>query len=353
MEGDGQQMSIMLCMNTNFPESTTLSKTNLSNSLIDHQNKTINLTTSTNITNAENEYFNFPNNALNSTNNTDLPIVEPAETPSPTTPASTTLSTSTTPSPSTPAPTTQSPTTPSPTSEPPVLDTSTNLRGKTTSQNTTNNSDSSQTAIAKADKQLEEGIIVAIILCICVTIISITTLIIVLCKHKKCCEKDKCCQRKIPEKSGDDVEAQESLKKPKGRRVSPTNEKIEHLQYTNTYRNSQNLKQASTTLNAVRKLKHFRENRGHRISKKDPSPPSSATVTTIPKGQPPPPANLPPPAPVAMKQAQKLMERKNRNSWSIKEISTNANNGLSQKSAEVPTDKIIKTNGSHNLGQSK
>ena len=54
-----------------------------------------------------------------------------------------------------------------------------------------------------------------------------------------------------------------------------------------------------------------------------------------------------------MKQAQKLMERKNRNSWSIKEIPTNTNNGLSQKTTEVSTDEIMKTNGSHNLGQSK
>ena len=34
MEGDGQQMSIMLCMNTNFPQSSVISKTNLSNSVI-------------------------------------------------------------------------------------------------------------------------------------------------------------------------------------------------------------------------------------------------------------------------------------------------------------------------------
>ena len=71
MQGDGQQMSIMLCMNTNFPTSSNISKTNLSNSLINDQNKTINLTTSMNMTNIENEYFNIPNNTLNSTNNTD------------------------------------------------------------------------------------------------------------------------------------------------------------------------------------------------------------------------------------------------------------------------------------------
>ena len=39
MEGDGQQMSIMLCMNTNFPTPSNISKTNLSNSMINDQNK--------------------------------------------------------------------------------------------------------------------------------------------------------------------------------------------------------------------------------------------------------------------------------------------------------------------------
>ena len=61
MEGNGQQMSIMLCMKTNSIEST-ISKTNLSNLTIDKTNETVNLTTSTNITTLHNGLFNVTNN---------------------------------------------------------------------------------------------------------------------------------------------------------------------------------------------------------------------------------------------------------------------------------------------------
>jgi len=46
------------------------------------------------------------------------------------------------------------------------------------------------------------------------------------------------------------------------------------------------------------------------------------------------------------------MDRKNRNSWSIKELPNNAQN-KHPTTPEETTDKIMKTNGSHNLGQSK
>ena len=351
MQGDGQQMSIMLCMNTNFQASSNISKTNLSISSIHNQSNTTIFSNSTNITNYENDFLSPPN----ITNASDLLIVEPAETPSPTTSSPTTQSpttqSQTTPSPTTPTSTTPTPTTQTPSSEP-IFNSSTNLRGKPVDQNTKNNSDSSETDISREDKQLEEGIIVIIIVCICMTVISVTTLIIVLCKHKKCCKKDKCCKKKETEKSEVDIEAQESLKKPKGRRVSPTNEKIEQLQYTNTYRNSQKLKKASSTLSAVERLKQFREQRDSKQNhhQREAYPRVPPGMKPLPNG---PPPRLPPPAPqVAMKQAKKIMDRKNRNSWSIKELPNNAQN-KHPSSPEETTDKIMKTNGSHNLGQSK
>ena len=64
-----------------------------------------------------------------------------------------------------------------------------------------------------------------------------------------------------------------------------------------------------------------------------------------------PPPRLPPPAPeIAMKQAHKIMERKNRNSWSIKELPNNAQN-KHPTTPEIPTDEILKTNGSHDLSK--
>ena len=356
MQGDGQQMSIMLCMNTNFQASSNISKTNLSISSIHNQSNTTIFSNSTNITNYENDFLSPPN----ITNASDLLIVEPAETPSPTTSSPTTQSpttqSQTTPSPTTPTSTTPTSTTPTPTtqtpSSEPIFNSSTNLRGKPVDQNTKNNSDSSETDISREDKQLEEGIIVIIIVCICMTVISVTTLIIVLCKHKKCCKKDKCCKKKETEKSEVDIEAQESLKKPKGRRVSPTNEKIEQLQYTNTYRNSQKLKKASSTLSAVERLKQFREQRDSKQNhhQREAYPRVPPGMKPLPNG---PPPRLPPPAPqVAMKQAKKIMDRKNRNSWSIKELPNNAQN-KHPTTPEETTDKIMKTNGSHNLGQSK
>ena len=345
MEGNGQQMSIMLCMKTNSIEST-ISKTNLSNSTIDNQINTTNFTTPTNITNAENEYFNFSNNSLNSTNNTDLPIVEPAETPS----SSTTPSSITTLPPTTPS-ISPSSTTPSTSHTVPLnIDTSTNLRGVNSSQNTTNNNKLQKKQQPVDETTLESGLIVVIVLCSCVTLFSVIVLIVVLCNHKKCCKKkDKATEKN---ETNDDIEAQKSLQKPKGRRVSPTNEKIEQFQYTNTYRNSQKLKRGTNTLKAVERLKHFRENREHKNGNKDSYPPVPPGMNNMPSNNLPNlPPRLPPPAPnTAMKQAHKIMERKNRNSWSIKEIPTNAN-GLSQKSTEVDTDKILKTKGSHNLSK--
>ena len=356
MEGDGQQMSIMLCMNTNFPQSSVISKTNLSNSVIYNQTQSINHTASTNITAPDNNLFNTTNN------NSNIPFVESATTPNIMNTSSITTPSSTTSSITTPSSTTSSITTPSvspstttmhPISEPPILDTSTNLRGVNSSQNTTNNYKLQKKQQSDDETTLEGGLIAVIVLCSCITLFSVVVLIVVLCNHKKCC-KNKDTEK---DETNDDIEAQESLKKPKGRRVSPTNEKIEQFQYTNTYRNSQKLKRGTNTLKAVERLKHFRENREHKNGNRGSYPTvppgmnklSSNKLPNLPGHRPP---NLPPPAPnTAMKQAHKIMERKNRNSWSIKEIPTNAN-GLSQKSTEVETDKILKTKGSHNLGLS-
>ena len=354
MEGDGQQMSIMLCMNTNFPQSSVISKTNLSNSVIYNQTKSINHTASTNITAPDNNLFNTTNN------NSNIPFVESATTPNMMNTSSITTPSSTTSSITTPSSiTTLSSTTPSvspstttmhPISEPPILDTSTNLRGVNSSQNTTNNYKLQKKQQSDDETTLEGGLIAVIVLCSCITLFSVVVLIVVLCNHKKCC-KNKDTEK---DETNDDIEAQESLKKPKGRRVSPTNEKIEQFQYTNTYRNSQKLKRGTNTLKAVERLKHFRENREHKNGNKDSYPPVPPGMNNMPSNNLPNlPPRLPPPAPnTAMKQAHKIMERKNRNSWSIKEIPTNAN-GLSQKSTEVETDKILKTKGSHNLGLSK
>ena len=339
MEGNGQQMSIMLCMNTNFPQSSTISKTNLSNSTINNRTKFTNKTSPTNITLGSYDLFN-------TTNNSNIPFVESATTLNITTPSSITTLPPTTPSIS------PSSTTPSTSHTVPLnIDTSTNLRGVNSSQNTTNNNKLQKKQQPVDETTLESGLIVVIVLCSCVTLFSVIVLIMVLCNHKKCCKKkDKATEKN---ETNDDIEAQ-SLKKPKGRRVSPTNEKIEQFQYTNTYRNSQKLKRGTNTLKAVERLKHFRENREHKNGNKDSYPPVPPGMNNMPSNNLPNlPPRLPPPAPnTAMKQAHKIMERKNRNSWSIKEIPTNAN-GLSQKSTEVDTDKILKTKGSHNLGLSK
>ena len=105
------------------------------------------------------------------------------------------------------------------------------------------------------------------------------------------------------------------------------------LQYTNKYRNSSNFKRASTTLSAVNRLEKARKER----AKKGPFPP---------KMRPPrnPPPNLPPPAPsVAIEHVKTMLERKNRNSWSIKEVPTNTK--------ELPSDEIIKINASADLSE--
>ena len=210
MEGDGQQMSIMLCMNTNFPQSSVISKTN-------H-------TASTNATAPapapDNNLFNTTNN------NSNIPFVESATTPNIMNTSSITTPSSTTSSITTPSSTTSSITTPSvspstttmhPISEPPILDTSTNLRGVNSSQNTTNNYKLQKKQQSDDETTLEGGLIAVIVLCSCITLFSVVVLIVVLCNHKKCC-KNKDTEK---DETNDDIEAQESLKKPKGRRVSP------------------------------------------------------------------------------------------------------------------------------------
>ena len=193
-----------------------------------------------------------------------------------------------------------------PISEPPILDTSTNLRGVNISPSTTTKNYEKKQQSGD-ETTLESGLIAVIVLCSCITLFSVVVLIVVLCNHKKCC-KNKDTEK---DETNDDIEAQESLKKPKGRRVSPTNEKIEQFQYTNTYRNNQKLKRGTNTLKAVERLKHFRENREHKNGNRGSYP-------TIPLGMnklssnklPNLPPNLPPPAPItAMKPAHKIMDQ--------------------------------------------
>ena len=96
---------------------------------------------------------------------------------------------------------------------------------------------------------------------------------------------------------------------------------------------SSKFKKASTTIDAVNRLQKARENRG----KRSPFPPG--TGKSPPKL---PPPSIPPPAPsIAMQQAKRQLDRKNRNSWSIKEVPTNKK--------ELATNAIIKTNASNDL----
>jgi len=361
MQGDGQEMSIMLCLN-NIPNTPNISKTNLSNSTLDDDFDIDNFNNTNNDFNNSIDLLDPISNVTDLDNSTNLPIVEPATTtpssdsttstttPSPTTPSPTTPS-PTTPSPTTPSPTTPSPTTPSATTTDsgslPILDSNANLRG--TNKNSSNASNLQKTSQPVNETVLEDGIIAVIVICVCLTLFSVSTLIIVLCKHKKCCDK-KCCDKKHnPEETKkQDIESQEPIKKPKGRRVSPTNDKIEQLQYTNTYRNSRKLKNSSTTLSAVERLKQFRERNPNHRHERESYPRVPPGMKPLPKD---PPPRLPPPAPeIAMKQAHKIMERKNRNSWSIKELPNNAQN-KHPTTPEIPTDEILKTNGSHDLSK--
>ena len=197
---------------------------------------------------------------------------------------------------------------------------SSNLRG--TEKNTTNNSKSSPSTIN--EQKLEETMIIVIFFCCLITLATVLGFVWIYCKHKKLSI--------LPEN--------EQNNKTKKRRISPELpkdfmiEKItEGLQYTNTYRNSSKFKKATTTIKAVGRLEKARKER----AKRGPFPPEIG-----PPKNPPPSLPPPPPAPsVALQQVKTILESKNRNSWSIKELPTNTK--------EKSTDQIQHTNGMYAL----
>ena len=332
MQGKGQEMSIMLCITDNPPE---LSNTDMNVSLL-------NLSNHTNDTYFYNNSIETNSTSNHTSSNTTEDIIDldsPDEQNITTTTEleeePTTIDPTTEPIEN--ITTTEPPTEPedntSTTTESPIEISTTpleNLRG--TEKNTTNNSKSIPITIN--EQKLEGAMIVIIIICCIITLASVLGFIRMYCKYKK--------ESILPEN-------EPKIKKIKRRRVSPELpkdlmiEKItDGLQYTNKYRNSSNFKRASTTLSAVNRLEKARKER----AKKGPFPP---------KMRPPrnPPPNLPPPAPsVAMEHVKTMLERKNRNSWSIKEVPTNTNNithQISVKNDEDPSDEIVKTNASNNL----
>ena len=309
MKGEAQEMSVMLCIKDNSHE---LSHTNTNLSIANLSNYTNNNTNYHN--NSTNDMIDLNSHEkLNKTNSSIIPEDNTTSIESPPI--------------TTPSPITELPTEPS-TTEPPTTEPSTepakNLRGS--KQNTTNNSNYNTNVIA--DQTLETTLITVIIICCGLTAVAISGFIWIYCKHKQ--------KSIIPENES------KKVTKIKRRRVSPELpkdlmiEKVsQDLQYTNKYRYSSKLKKASTTIDAVNRLQKARENR----SKRSPFPPGMKA-----HGPKLPPPSLPPPAPsIAMKQAKRQLERKNRNSWSIKEIPTNKK--------EIATDTILKTNASLDLAQ--
>ena len=108
----------------------------------------------------------------------------------------------------------------------------------------------------------------------------------------------------------------------------------EGLQYTNRYRNSSKFKKANTTINAVGRLEKARKER----AKRGPIPPRNEDHLKI--------------LPLTYhhlhhhhrwqcNMLQNMLERKNRNSWSIKEIPTNTK--------EEATDQIQHTDAMYAL----
>ena len=356
MEGDGQQMSIMLCMKSSGDFSS--SNTNLSNVSITDTNNSTNLYFENNNTDLSDDFYS-PSSYQNKSYDNISP--SPTTTPSPiTTPSSTT-----TPSPittSSPTTTLSPVTTPSPVTTIPENITATpsahnNLRG----YNNTTSEKQEKYDKSTPDPTLENELITVIVLCICVTLLSVVTLIIVLCKHNKCClehkccEKNKCCQKnKENAKEETDTEAQEGGIKPYGRRVSPTDEKMQHLQYANNYRTRQKLR-ASSSQAVVERLEKARVDRRKRAGMKNIEPDVPPGMDIKPSSKRPPrerPPRLPPPAPqVAMKEAKKIMDRKNRNSWSVKEIPNIEKKIPTTPESEIATDEISKTMESHDLSK--